>query len=353
MSLSPYEAMELPKLLDRKEKKLARQARRIVPQRVRDGVSGAARSVGGKASKIPGASQMAGAAEAAAGGIGKAVGRTAQSTLSDSRVLAAYAKRGVEVETLAALATVDLSCIDRVARFTTLRHRYAMTALVEGGLAGLFITGGTAAAAGGGVFGLGAGAAPGLGATAATTAGDAAAVLAMSARVVAHTAMYYGYDPKRPDEEIFMMSVIGLGVASGQTAKTAAFSELSQLTQLLARRAPWAQLNEHLLADMAQRFAVRFGQRLTQRKLGQFVPVAGIALGAGLNYALLDSVADAADIAYRERYLREKGGTVGDLDVTGGPELDDDTSGEIHVGILDIVRDEFDLDDSDGDGRTP
>jgi len=228
-----------------------------------------------------------------------------------------------------------------------------MTALVEGGLAGLFITGGVAAAAGGGVFGLGAGAAPGLGATAATTAGDAAAVLAMSARVVAHTAMYYGYDPKRPDEEIFMMSVIGLGVASGQSAKSAALSELSQLTQLLARRATWAKLNEHLLAEIAQRFAAKFGQRLTQRKLGQFVPVAGIALGAGLNYALIDSVADSADIAYRERYLREKGGTLDDLVVADVSEPDGDAAGEIQVGILDILRDELDLDDSGAEGRAP
>jgi hypothetical protein len=38
------------------------------------------------------------------------------------------------------------------------------------------------------------------------------------------------------------------------------------------------------------------------------VPVAGILVGAGLNFALLDSVIGAAYWAYRERFIREKSG---------------------------------------------
>ena len=43
---------------------------------------------------------------------------------------------------------------------------------------------------------------------------DAAALLAACSRVVAHDALYYGYDPRDPVEEVFMMQVIGLGLAN-------------------------------------------------------------------------------------------------------------------------------------------
>ncbi|MEO8813963.1 MAG: EcsC family protein [Mycobacterium sp.] len=49
-------------------------------------------------------------------------------------------------------------------------------------------------------------------------------------------------------------------------------------------------------------------QRVTKRKLGQFVPVAGIGNGAALNFKMVDAVADAAYWAYRERFRYEKTG---------------------------------------------
>jgi len=87
------------------------------------------------------------------------------------------------------------------------------------------------------------------------------------------------------------MSVIGPGMASSQVGKVAAYGELSRLTQLLARQAPWVKLNEQVTTKVVQRFAAKFVQRLTKKKLGQFVPVAGIAVGAGLNYLVLDQTA--------------------------------------------------------------
>lgn len=96
--------------------------------------------------------------------------------------------------------------------------------------------------------------------------------------------------------------------AAGTTAKTAAYAELSQLTQLLARSAPRAKLNEKVLTKIAQRFAAKFGQTLTRKKLGQFVPVAGMVVGAALNYWVIDQISVAAHYAYRERFLIEQSG---------------------------------------------
>ena len=77
-----------------------------------------------------------------------------------------------------------------------------------------------------------------------------------------------------------MMSVLNLGTASTAGAKYVAYRELSQLAQGLARKATWAKLEEHLLTKVAQKFAMQMNTRLTQKKLGQFVPIAGIFIGA-------------------------------------------------------------------------
>lgn len=106
---------------------------------------------------------------------------------------------------------------------------------------------------------VGAASAPGLGAVATAVAADAALVLAASQRVVAHMALYYGYDPFDPAEAAFTFSVVNLGSAMTAGGKAAAYRELSQLTQMLARRAAWEQLNRHVLPQVAQRFAVQFG----------------------------------------------------------------------------------------------
>lgn len=170
----------------------------------------------------------------------------------------------------------------------------------------MVITGGKAAAAFGSIAGLGAGAAPGAGAVVGVMAFDAATVLGATARLVVRTAAYYGYDARQPEEQLFALSVISWSSAGGEGAKTAAFQQLSRLTQQLMRGSTWAQLSEHVLVRVVQELYVRLGLRLTQRKLGQAVPVLGIVLGAGFNASLLRSVADDARCAYRLRFLVEK-----------------------------------------------
>ena len=98
-----------------------------------------------------------------------------------------------------------------------------------------------------------------------------------------------------------------MGLAS-QASKVAAYQELNKLVQALARKKTWEVLNKNVMTEVVRAVYVPFGARLTQEKLGQAVPVAGVILGAGLNAKTLSSAADAAEHIYRERFLREKYG---------------------------------------------
>jgi hypothetical protein len=334
MTLSAYEQQEWDRLQKRKADALHKKARTFLPSAARERLA----AVSDKAKHVPGADKVAAAYSAAAQGLGKATGSTATRTINGGRVIEKYATAGHDVRSLEDIRRIDLSAVDSVARFHRIRYRHAMAAATEGLGSAAAVTGGETLAGFGGVFGIGAGAAPGLGTVAGALAVDVTAVLGLAARTVAATALQYGYDPRQPEEEVFLMSVVALGMATGTSAKTAAYAELSQLTQLLARSAPWTKLNEKILTKIAQKFAAEFGQSLTKKKLGQFVPVAGMAVGAGLNYAVIDRIAVAAHDAYRERFLIEKA----DGDLTGfdfgtapTPGPDDDV-----IGVIELLQDE-------------
>lgn len=310
MGLSEYEQQELAKVRAHREKELNRSPRNFVPEQVRTTLKDKGTKLRDRASRLPGAEKAKGvggaALKTAAEGAGKFMTRTGQLTTSERRVIRAYEKRGHSVAELDDIRMLDLRAIDRVASFSRLSYTYSLSAAAGGAVTGFMVTGGEAVAGGGSVAGAGAGGAPGLGMIAAATGTDIAAMLTLCSRVVAHYALYFGYDPQSPAEEVFMMQVIGYGLAGAGSAKTVAYQQLAKLTRSLATNASWQQLNQHALVKVTQKFAERAGQRLTKRKLGQFVPVAGVAIGAGMNFKMVDDVADSAYWAYRERFLYGK-----------------------------------------------
>lgn len=291
-------------------------------------------------SKVPGGVSTAGARGAAAlrgvaEGGSRAVSRVATSLLSPKRVVRAHVRAGHPVSVLADLRALDLELIDAI-KPRSLDVAYSAVAALSGGAAGALITGSQIAVpVSGGVA-----AAPALSVTAAALFGDAAAVMGLASAVVGHHALYYGYDPARPEEKVFVLSVVNWGTAFTTVSKVTAFADVSRLTQALVRGAPWIQLNQALVARVAQSFAQLFGQRLIQRSLGKVVPVAGVVAGTSLNWLTLEQIADAADVAYRRRFLLEKYPQLAESEAV--PLLSDGvaTDGDDpSIGVLNLLRD--------------
>lgn len=182
----------------------------------------------------------------------------------------------------------------------------------------------------------GAAAAPSGGAIASAVLGDAAAVLGLASRSVGHVSLLYGYDPEEPAEKLFVMSVVHDGTAMSASAKTAAMADISRLTQALIRGKAWAVLYKSVVATVSRQFAKAFGVRFTKQSLGKVVPGAGILLGGAFNWATLEAIVDAADIAYRRRFLLEKYPHLADEEAPGSfpdvaPEGPDDANEAISV----------------------
>jgi|GEM_PF-1036422 len=253
-----------------------------------------------------GATQAAHGFAKAAEGTGRFLSRAGTATLTPSRVVRAHQRKGHTLDgeplrRLDDLHTLDLEQIDQV-RPHGLDLFYAGVSAAVGAGSGLVITGSQIAIPVSG----GAAAAPSTGAILGALSADAAAVTMLCGRAVGHVALYYGYDPARAEEKVFHLAVVNFGTATTASAKAAAYADLSRLTQMLFRGKPWAALNETVTARLATMFAKQFNVRLTQKGLGKLVPVAGIAAGASLNWLTLEQIVDAADVAYRRRFLADK-----------------------------------------------
>ncbi|MBW3084266.1 hypothetical protein KEM60_00453 [Austwickia sp. TVS 96-490-7B] len=312
-------------------------------------VSAKTKATAGKLAETAGAgvAKVGNAFSIAAQNVGRMTAHAAMATLSSERVMRSYRRHHVNVHTLEDIHRLDLEDADAQLRRTKIPLLYGFSSAASGGGAALAMTAGSIGAVTGGLLGAGIGSAPGMGTVAAAMTVDAAALLALNSRVVAHTALIYGYDSADPAERLFTMSVINLGSALTARSKQAARTDLVRLSHALANNSPWVVLNESLLAKVAQRFAAQYSVRLTQRKIGQIIPVAGLAVGAGTNYLTTTHVHDAAYWAYRERFLLDRYPHLLEaLDADGGdggavPANDEnwDDSDDVAFSVLDIVED--------------
>ncbi|WP_206796219.1 EcsC family protein [Amycolatopsis sp. MtRt-6] len=332
--MSPYERAAWQDIERWRSGRLAVNERRLVPQGVRDRLVKGGQVAKGRLEQVPGAEPLTAIVHNSIDGLLTLVNKASEATLRRQAVVAAYVKRGHAVSELSDIHKLDLVDIDKAK--PRLGLRYTAFSAVEGAGAGLAVSGGELLASAGGVFGAGAGAAPGAGTVAAAMAADAVLVLGAMTRAIAHTAAYYGYDTELPQERVFALGVLSFGMAQ-QTSKGIAYVQLNKLVNDLARKATWEQLNKNGVTRIVKAFYERFAMRLTKQKLGQAVPVLGIAIGAGLNARLLHNLTEDAENLYRERFLREKH-NLETVDVTATTEGADLDLGDDTVLITEIVE---------------
>lgn len=341
--LSAYESAALKKIHSRVLKPTVfDKAIELAPENVKNVVSGAKDKISNAVSLKDGsdAGIIRKGISRSLEGLNTFLAKSAQSLTRRFDVKKDFAKAGFEVRVYSDIHKIDLEDVDKV-RPASLISYFSIAGLLGGAGAGLVITGGELFVA----ESAGAAAAPGFGTIAATLAADAAAVQLLCHSVVAQTARYYGFDPESPDETLLALGVLNAGSALTQSSKYAALADLSRMTQRLARRATWEQLNQTVLANVAKRFAKMMEVRLTKAGLSKLAPAIGIVVGAGSNFYIIHEVAVEADFYYRERFLNQKrGGGEISVPLPSGP-IDDDSDS---IDIFEIFEEE-EVEALDGD----
>jgi hypothetical protein len=200
----------------------------------------------------------------------------------------ASARSGRPVRDLDDLRALDLRTLDQLA--ARLDRPFIAAASASGGAAGA-----TATLPGGSLITIGA------------LSADVVASTALMLKAITAYGTQYGRDVSVEQEAHFAIGVLSLGAVTGDAqVRGVLLSEIHSVSALLARGATWSELSRHTSVKALQLAFDKLGLRLTKRKLAQVVPFFGAAAGGTLGAAMADHTCQAAYMQYRRRYLLDK-----------------------------------------------
>ncbi|WP_230351141.1 EcsC family protein [Lelliottia sp. WAP21] len=135
---------------------------------------------------------------------------------------------------------------------------------------------------------------------------DIPSLITLNLRAIGEYATYYGFDINRQEERLFAFNILGFSSASSTMAKNVAMAQLVKISQQVAKKVVWEELEKQVFVKIIKQIASSLGIRITKAKLAQIIPVAGAAVGGGYNAWFTSNVCEAAYNLYRERFLAMK-----------------------------------------------
>ena len=302
---------------------------RVITQRIRSYMLTPVKKVVGLVGKIPGGAAIAGWISSAVLGLVEKATSAAESSVRRERIVKAHRRAGNDVECLEDIRHLDLAEIQLVRPH--LKVGYAAVTATEGAVSSVFATGGAVAA----ILGLGIASAPGIGVIAAAIGLDIATFLISSARLVSHTAAYYGYDTREPAEKLFSAMVLSQAIAPRSSAddhaveKETSMRMFNKVVRKLTKRGSMESVGNNALTASVNSLFAALGARLVGMKMTQILPLIGIIVGMVLNASLIRTIGVTADHLYRERLLIERYGQDGSASDHEEADDEDDLDTEV------------------------
>lgn len=253
------------------------QWERREPSTLMQAVNWAMKPVDWALEKVVPAEMMDQASNAVESGLETLAGATAW-TYDPSTILKDLQARGVEAETLADLRDAPLDVLDAYAR--TLFTENAVAAALTGGGTGL----------GGALLML----------------ADIPLLFAVNLRLVQQLGAVYGFEVNGPDHRPLVISIYNVAASGSRESKLEAMREISVAAAAFARDVPYRGRTSGTLRDQSRQMPREIAKALLSRKVFQAVPIAGAAVGAGVNYWFTTEVAEAAFNLFRALFLEVK-----------------------------------------------
>jgi uncharacterized protein (DUF697 family) len=193
-------------------------------------------------------------------------------------VLAEARRKGIEVEKIQDLRDQPLEQLDELARghFT----QNAVLAAVEGGGAGL-----------GGVV---------------LIAADIPLLFGINLRLIQQISSCYGFPITGPAYRPLVLSVFNVAATGGRESKSSAVREISVAAAAFANDLEYKGRVRGSFKDQNRHVPREIVKNLLGRKIAQTIPIAGAAVGAGVNYWFTTETAEAAYMLFRALYLERK-----------------------------------------------
>lgn len=193
-------------------------------------------------------------------------------------VLKSARERGLEVEKLEDLRDADLEVLDAMARERLSEN--AVLAAIEGGGMGL-----------GGVV---------------LIAADIPLLFTINLRMIQQIAASYGFRLSDESFKPLVLSVFNVASSGSQEAKVDAIREISVAAAAFANDLDYRGRVRGSFRDQNRHLPREIVKNVLGRKLAQTIPVAGAAVGAGVNYWFTTECANTAHMLFRALYLERK-----------------------------------------------
>jgi hypothetical protein len=196
-------------------------------------------------------------------------------TFEDDDLLAAAEKRDLPVQSIEDLRDHPLEKLDPLAR-SRFRQNTIMAAL-EGGGTGLIGT--------------------------AFLAADIPLLFTINLRLIQQIGACYGFPLRGPKFRPLVLSIFNVAASGGSEARNEALREVSVAAAAFAGKHDYEGRISGTFRDQNRHVPREIAKGLVERKLGQTVPLAGAAVGAGVNYWFTSETAEAAYMCGRALYL--------------------------------------------------
>jgi EcsC protein family len=199
-------------------------------------------------------------------------------TIDTNDILAEARRRGLEVDDVADLRDQPLETLDGIAR--SFFSQNALLAAVEGGGTGL----------GGAVF----------------IAADIPLLFGINLRLIQQIGASYGFLLRGPSYEPLVLSIFNVASSNEPRAKHEAMREISVAAAALANNLEYKGRVTGTFRDQNRHLPREIAKNILGRKIAQAIPIAGAAVGAGINYWFTTETAETTYMLFRALYLERK-----------------------------------------------
>ena len=186
--------------------------------------------------------------------------------------------RGLDSETIEGMRDEPLETLDEIAK--GMFSQNALLAAIEGGGTGL-----------GGAF---------------LIAADIPLLFTINLRLIQQIGASYGFLLRGPEFQPLILSIFNAAASNEQRAKNEASREISVAAAAFANDLAYKGRTSGTFQNQNRHLPRELAKNIVGRKIAQTIPIAGAAVGAGINYWFTSETAQTSYMLFRGLYLERK-----------------------------------------------
>ncbi|MGI9175153.1 MAG: EcsC family protein [Rhodothermales bacterium] len=137
-------------------------------------------------------------------------------------------------------------------------------------------------------------------------AADIPLLFMINLRMIQQIGASYGFPMRGPQSRPLVLSIYNVAASGGREAKNEALREIGVAAAAFAGGQGYKGRVSGTFRDQNRHLPREIAKNIVGRKLLQAIPIAGAAVGAGINYWFTTETAEAAYMLFRALYLEHK-----------------------------------------------